>query len=654
MHGRPRPGRGPVARCPCTATRRPGHAPLPLRFRDTSSPPCSSPTTAPAGCPTCSPGCSARSAPCRTWSRPTPAAPTTPRSSSPTPSAPTASCTSPAAPASVAAVEEAARTAARLTPTTCPICKRPGGWDPVSRTWIDEAYDLPELPHGEPVQWLWLLHDDCAPEPGALAELLRVADSDSEAAVIGPKLRGWYDRKQLLEAGVSIARSGRRWTGLDRREQDQGQHDQVRSVLSVSTAGMLIRRDVFESLGGFDRRLPLMRDDVDLCWRAHSAGFRVLVAPDAVLRHAEASARERRTVDLAPGARPPTRTGSTRPAPSTPSWPTPAAERCRTSSCGSSSAPCSAPSPTSSARHRARRSTRSWASSRPCCAPRRSSPPASAARTRPSSTASSGPSPAARRHRPRHRRADRLPLRRRRGRHRRLPPRRRRVRPRRRRRRLPGDRAVRAAQEDRPQALDRSSSACSSSSPWSPAATSSPAARWPAAPCCPPPTPSPASGRGTPTRGTPSAPAAPRPPRPTSPPWRRRRGSSAPAPRRHAARTPSRPPLTGASPRGRSVPVLRDLGRHRVRSRPPTGAAAGRLRGRPVTSTSSPVRVAAHVNRRRAAAATLRRQASEQLQAHPVGSRSSPRPASRSEPYGDHGYPQGHETEQRPDGSSNQ
>ncbi|MEU0403018.1 glycosyltransferase family 2 protein [Streptomyces sp. NPDC006197] len=198
-----------------------------------------------------------------------------------------------------AAVEEAARTAPLLGPEELPYLKRPSGWDPASRTWNDEAYDLPELPHGEPVQWLWLLHDDCAPEPGALAELLRVADSDTEAAVIGPKLRGWYDRKQLLEAGVSIARSGRRWTGLDRREQDQGQHDQVRSVLSVSTAGMLVRRDVFEGLGGFDRRLPLMRDDVDLCWRAHSAGHHVLVAPGAVLRHAEASARERRTVDCA-------------------------------------------------------------------------------------------------------------------------------------------------------------------------------------------------------------------------------------------------------------------------------------------------------------------------------------------------------------------
>ncbi|MFJ3867713.1 glycosyltransferase [Streptomyces nigra] len=201
------------------------------------------------------------------------------------------------------AVEEANRTAPVLTPDELTYLKRPSGWDPVTRTWRDDAYDLPELPHGEPVQWLWLLHDDSAPEPDALAQLLRVVENEHELgrgddiAVVGPKLRGWYDRRALLEVGVTIANSGRRWTGLDRREQDQGQHDHVRPVLSVSTAGMLVRRDVFEELGGFDRHLPLMRDDVDLCWRVTAAGHRVLVAPEAVVRHAEAASRERRAVD---------------------------------------------------------------------------------------------------------------------------------------------------------------------------------------------------------------------------------------------------------------------------------------------------------------------------------------------------------------------
>ncbi|NUT30785.1 MAG: family 2 glycosyl transferase, partial [Streptomyces sp.] len=54
------------------------------------------------------------------------------------------------------AVEEANRTAPVLTPDELTYLKRPSGWDPVTRTWRDDAYDMPELPHGEPVQWLWL------------------------------------------------------------------------------------------------------------------------------------------------------------------------------------------------------------------------------------------------------------------------------------------------------------------------------------------------------------------------------------------------------------------------------------------------------------------------------------------------------------------
>ena len=307
--------------------------------------------------------------------------------------------------------------------------------------------------------------------------------------IIGPKLRSWYDRRQLLEVGVTIARSGRRWTGLDRREQDQGQHDQVRTVLSVSTAGMLVRRDVFEQLGGFDRRLPLMRDDVDLCWRAHAAGHRVLVAPDAVLRHAEAASRERRTVDCAGR----TAVNPHRVDKAGAVYTLLANTRgtvLPTCCCGSCSAPCCAPSPTWSARSPDRRSTRSAACSARCCAParmiaartRRGRPAVDSRRTAPAV-------PATRRHRPGHRRAGRghLARRRRRRDRRRRPARRGRVRTGRRRRRLPGDRAVRPAQ-----ALARKPGAGALPRPAGRLAgrlprTCSAAARSPAAPCCPPP-----------------------------------------------------------------------------------------------------------------------------------------------------------------------
>ena len=105
------------------------------------------------------------------------------------------------------------------------------------------------------VEWLWLLHDDSAPEADALRHLLLAAERNPSAAVIGPKIRGWRDGRLLLELGVSVGRGGRRETWLERDETDQGQHDHRREVLAVGSAGMLVRRDVWDELGGFDPAL---------------------------------------------------------------------------------------------------------------------------------------------------------------------------------------------------------------------------------------------------------------------------------------------------------------------------------------------------------------------------------------------------------------
>ena len=62
---------------------------------------------------------------------------------------------------------------------------------------------------------------------------------------------------------------------------------------------MLVRRDVWDSVGGFDPAMPLFREDVDFCWRVHAAGYRVRVITDAIVYHVEASARRRRPISVA-------------------------------------------------------------------------------------------------------------------------------------------------------------------------------------------------------------------------------------------------------------------------------------------------------------------------------------------------------------------
>jgi GT2 family glycosyltransferase len=160
------------------------------------------------------------------------------------------------------------------------------------------ALAVEKLPKSITHEWIWLIHDDCVPAPTALAELLAAIDDRPQVVMVGPKLLGWHDRTHLLEAGISIAGNGARWTGLEPLEYDQGQHDGIYDVLAVSTAGALIRRDVFEELDGLDPNLTLFRDDVDFGWRARAAGHSVMVATGAVAFHAQASATERRVVEV--------------------------------------------------------------------------------------------------------------------------------------------------------------------------------------------------------------------------------------------------------------------------------------------------------------------------------------------------------------------
>ncbi|HEU5033975.1 MAG TPA: glycosyltransferase [Mycobacteriales bacterium] len=163
---------------------------------------------------------------------------------------------------------------------------------------LDAFQGAPAPPgtRGASTEWIWILHDDCAPEPPALRELLAQAVETPSVAVFGPKVVSWTGR-HLVEVGLSVDSSGQAQTGLEPRELDQGQHDDVGDVLAVGTAGMLVRRDVWDAHGGLDRTWPLFAEDVDFGWRLNAAGERVRVAPRAVVRHAAALTHGRRAAD---------------------------------------------------------------------------------------------------------------------------------------------------------------------------------------------------------------------------------------------------------------------------------------------------------------------------------------------------------------------
>ena len=112
-----------------------------------------------------------------------------------------------------------------------------------------------------------------------------------KVAVVGPKIVDWDEPRVLREVGRSTDRFGHPFTPLQDGERDQGQYDRVLEVLFVSSAVMLISREAWQRTGPFDERFAGHHDDLDFCWRARVAGFRVLMTPLATARHRDAGLR---------------------------------------------------------------------------------------------------------------------------------------------------------------------------------------------------------------------------------------------------------------------------------------------------------------------------------------------------------------------------
>ncbi|MET0480128.1 MAG: glycosyltransferase family 2 protein [Mycetocola sp.] len=135
---------------------------------------------------------------------------------------------------------------------------------------------------GGPDEFLWLLAQDTAPEPDALARLLGAIEVAPSVAIAGPKLKDAADGSTIVSLGESVTPFGATVLMVE-NELDQGQHDSVSDVLGVAPAGMLVRHTVWEQLGGFDPAFGSADDALDFCTRARLAGHRVTVVPSAIV-----------------------------------------------------------------------------------------------------------------------------------------------------------------------------------------------------------------------------------------------------------------------------------------------------------------------------------------------------------------------------------
>ena len=142
--------------------------------------------------------------------------------------------------------------------------------------------------HVQDANWVWLLHDDSAPQSNALEQMLKVTEQSPSVAIAAPKLLDWKNDKVVTQLGLTLTPFGDLFSVVT-NELDQSQHDDIDDVMAVGTAAMLVRLDVLNQLDGFDPAAPALASDFDFSIRARMAGYRVVVVPTAKVAHAALS-----------------------------------------------------------------------------------------------------------------------------------------------------------------------------------------------------------------------------------------------------------------------------------------------------------------------------------------------------------------------------
>lgn len=145
-------------------------------------------------------------------------------------------------------------------------------------------------------RYLLLLNTDAFLRGPALAQLVRFMDEHPDAGIIGPRLYfGDGTLQRSCYAFPTLATEFYGAIGLDRlfpRSRLFGRYRlsywDMRDVCEVDVvmgACLMARREVFEQIGGLDERFFMYSEEVDWCYRARQAGWRIYYVPQAEATH---------------------------------------------------------------------------------------------------------------------------------------------------------------------------------------------------------------------------------------------------------------------------------------------------------------------------------------------------------------------------------
>jgi O-antigen biosynthesis protein len=139
--------------------------------------------------------------------------------------------------------------------------------------------------------YLLLLHDDTEViSAGWITSMLGFC-RQKEVGVVGAKLL--YRNDLIQHAGIILGIKGVAGRPLRKLPRNTEAASDARNYSAVSAACMMVRKSVFERVGGFDEQLSATHNDIDFCLRVREARYRIVWTPWAELYHDDSSSLDR-------------------------------------------------------------------------------------------------------------------------------------------------------------------------------------------------------------------------------------------------------------------------------------------------------------------------------------------------------------------------
>jgi GT2 family glycosyltransferase len=134
--------------------------------------------------------------------------------------------------------------------------------------------------------YLIFLNNDTKVTAQWVERMVESVQSDPTVGICGCKVL-LLDKPDTIDVvgGFACDKFGTGLNAIGHLEVDNHQYDSKKEVFSIVGASLLIRRDLFRKIGGFDAAYFLLGEDIDLSWRARLLGYKVIVNPLAVIYH---------------------------------------------------------------------------------------------------------------------------------------------------------------------------------------------------------------------------------------------------------------------------------------------------------------------------------------------------------------------------------